>query len=215
MIRKMALLVIAMVLGGCASTATVKLDRNVSPSMHGRTLAVSTSDKPDFAAMTAGKAMFALVGAFAMISTGNEIIRKYDVEDPATYIGNEIAMEIARTRSMDLISPAIPSKEDSIEYLSRTHAGNDYVLDVRTINWSFGYFPTDWNNYRVMYSAKARLLDMRSRETIAEAFCSRVPERSSTSPSYDQLLSKNAARLKSELQVAAKHCVKELRDKLL
>lgn len=98
--------------------------------------------------------------------------------------------------------------------LSKKHQSSSYLLDVRTINWSFGYFPSGWNQYRVIYSAKAKLIDTSSQQVVAEAFCSRVPEKTTDAPSHDELLANNAARLKQELQIAADHCVKELSSKI-
>ena len=59
---------------------------------------------------------------------------------------------------------------------------------VRTVNWSFAYFPTDWNSYRVIYSAKLRLTDTRNRKVLAEGFCARIPEKSDSAPGYEELL---------------------------
>ncbi len=213
--RNLSVIVVASLMVGCVSTATVKLDQADSKNMQGKNFVIATSDRPDFAAMTAGKAMFAMLGAIAMISAGNEIVRENDIEDPAAYIGAELAKKIAQDREMDVANVMAPSEDDSIEYLTAAHANYDYVLDVRTTNWSFGYFPTDWNSYRVIYGAKLRMIDVKSQEVVAEASCSRIPEQSAVSPSYDQLLNDGAARLKSELQTAAEYCVEELKTKLL
>ncbi|GGE57579.1 hypothetical protein GCM10007421_35270 [Halopseudomonas oceani] len=215
MFGRISLVVFVTLLAGCVSTATLKLDDEHSSSLHEKSLVVTTSDKPDFAAMTAGKVIVPLVGAVTMISEGNKIIRQHNVEDPAAFIGEEIAAQLATLRSMNLMPSSVPSSDGDIEYLSATHANQDFALDVRTINWSFGYFPSDWDNYRVIYSAKARLIDLHKEEVIAEAFCARVPEQSSTSPSYQQLVGDHAAGLKRELQIAAEYCVKELSEKLL
>ena len=215
MFGRISLVVYVTLLTGCMSTATLKLDDEKSSSLHEKSLVVTTGDKPDFAAMTAGNMVVPVVGAVMMISEGNEIIRKHDVDDPAAFIGQEIAEQLAMLRNMKLVPLSVPSSDDDIDYLSATHADQDFALDVRTINWSFGYFPSDWDNYRVIYSVKARLIDLHKEEVIAEAFCARVPEQSSTSPSYQQLVGYHAAGLKRELQVAAEHCVKELSGKLL
>jgi hypothetical protein len=65
-----------------------------------------------------------------------------------------------------------------------------------------------------MYSAKMRVIDTKKRSLLAEGFCSRVPEKSESAPSYDQLLENQAARLKQELKVAAEHCIDEFRAKV-
>ena len=87
-------------LTGCVSTKNVRIDQSNAEVMRGKSMALTTSDKPDFAAMTAGKAMFALIGAFAMISKGNEIIKTYDVPDPAVYIGKKVAEKISAANSV-------------------------------------------------------------------------------------------------------------------
>jgi len=183
--------------------------------MKGKSMSVTASDRPDFSAMTAGKAMFGMLGGIAMIKAGNKIVRENDVEDPAVFIGKALAEKIAESRSMSVKLPIIQGKNDNVASLAASSRSSDYVLDVRTINWSFVYFPTDWNNYRVIYTAKARLIDSNVRKVIAEAFCSRIPDQTDDSPSYDELLSNHAARLKQELRIAANTCVKEMSGKLL
>ncbi len=70
-------------LTGCVSTAIVPVEKGASEGMQGRAITVTHREKPSFAAMTAGKASFALIGAFAMISVGNATIKENDIEDPA------------------------------------------------------------------------------------------------------------------------------------
>lgn len=216
MLKRSAIVILsAAVLAGCASTATVKLSHEQYRAMQSKTLVVTTSERPDFAAMTAGKAMFGLVGAVAMVSEGNEIIRTHDVQDPAQRIAAKLADELGAARAMNVANPIEASKAHSIEALAAIRPEGDYVLDVRTINWGFGYYPTDWDNYRVVYSVKTRLIDTQQQKVVAEAFCSRVPDQAPDSPSYEELLNSNAARLKRELHLAADHCSAELLQKLM
>jgi hypothetical protein len=79
---------------------------------------------------------------------------------------------------------------------------------VRTINWMFAYFPTAWTRYRVMYSARLRLIDVKRSQVIAEGSCSRIPEETPNAPTFDQLVADKAALLKRELAVAAEHCAR-------
>lgn len=183
--------------------------------MKGKTLVVTTSDRPDFAAMTAGKAMFAVVGAFAMISAGNKLIRENNVEDPAHYIGSELAGFLSQANALKYSSAVKATPTDDIGELIKQSDGADYILDVRTINWSFAYFPTDWDNYRVIYSAKLRFYDAKSETLLAEGFCSRVPEQTPESPSRDELLADHASRLKQELQISAEECLKKFKTDVL
>lgn len=206
----------AMLLSGCVSTKNIKADAAALRTGAAATVTVSQREKPSFSAMTAGKAGFGLIGAAAMIAAGNDIIRKNEVDDPANYIAAELAAQMAASLGAQVVPNAgVTTKASNARELAKAYPAADLLLDVQTINWSFVYFPTDWNNYRVVYSAKLRLVDTRSGAMKAEGFCARVPEKTADAPSRDQLLDDNAAGLKRELRIAADHCIGELRDKVL
>lgn len=57
---------------------------------------------PDFAAYTAGKAGFGVIGVALIIKAGNEIIRENAVEDPAIRIGQELAHALAERHGLQL-----------------------------------------------------------------------------------------------------------------
>lgn len=206
----------ALALSGCVSTKNVKADvaalRNSAPT----TITLTARKRPDFAAMTAGKAMFGMVGAMAMISAGNTIIEENDVEDPADYIAMELATNLSASLGTQTVDNG-GTLADTVKpaALAKLYPNADLLLDVQTINWSFVYFPADWNSYRVIYSAKLRLIDTRTGKLRAEGFCSRVPENSDDAPSREELLADRAARLKGELRVAADHCIGEFKAKVL
>ena len=117
--------------------------------------------------MTAGKAMFALVGAAAMIAAGNEIVEENNIEDPASYIQSELAKELSKSYGFKINETDEKSvKTSKGSEIAKAFPESDLVLDVETINWSFAYFPTDWDNYRVIYSAKLRLIDTKSKSIV-------------------------------------------------
>ena len=199
--RRMVLAVVGLVtFAGCVSTKIVPLQQARMASLQGKTLTVAKREKPAFSAVTAGKAAFGLIGATAMIVKGNSIVQENNVEDPAGYIARELAGDLASAHSMTVVAAG---------------SSADILLDVQTVNWSFTYFPTDWNSYRVIYSAKLRLIDNRSRKVLAEGFCARIPEKSDSAPGYDELLADQAARLKQELTAGADQCIAEFRSKVL
>ena len=201
----------ALLLAGCVSTKNVKADISALQANQYRTMTLSAREKPSFSAMTAGKAQFGLIGAAAMISAGNRIVRENDVADPAVYIGEQLAAVVASNLGVQLAgnSGQLASSTKPRE-LAAQYAGSDLLLDVQTVNWSFAYFPTDWNNYRVIYSAKVRLIDTRTSKLLAEGFCASLPERSEDSPSRNQLLDNGAEGLKRKLRAAADKCVPQL-----
>lgn len=199
--RRMIILAAGLVaFAGCVSTKIVPLQQARMASLQGKTLTVAKRDKPSFGAMTAGKAALGLIGAAAMIAKGNSIVQENNVEDPAGYIATELANDLATAHFMTVV-PA--------------EGGADILLDVRTVNWSFVYFPTDWNSYRVIYSTKLKLTDTKSRKVLAEGFCARIPEKSDGAPGYEELMADQAARLKEELKAGADQCIGEFRTKVL
>jgi len=201
-------------LSGCVSTKTVAVDHNVLAGFRGATIVVSQREKPTFAANTAGKAMFGLVGAAAAISSGKEIIRENDVADPAVYISQALLTDLVRDQGLSVKDGAATNTVD-VAQLAKQYSGADLLIDVQTINWSYWYFPTNWSHYRVIYSAKLRLIDTKHAKLIADSFCARVPEETPDAPTREELLDNHAAGLKKQLAIAADFCVQEFRTKAL
>eukprot|EP01156_Anaeramoeba_ignava_P006762 Anaeramoba_ignava/a349491_7.p2 GENE.a349491_7~~a349491_7.p2 ORF type:complete len:168 (-),score=20.43 a349491_7:53-556(-) len=165
--------------------------------------------------MTALKASFGLIGSAAMISEGNDIIRNNAVENPANFISSELSVMLSKKYNLEKVESMEYVESQTTTDIAKLYSTADWIIDVETINWSFVYFPTDWNNYRVIYSAKLRLIDSRDKKMIAEGFCARVPEEDDTAPSYDELLEKKAERLKFEFQKSALYCIDEFKKNVL
>lgn len=72
-----------MTLEGCVSTQTASIANDNASAPHGKSIVVAKRVKPDFGAMTAGKVLFGLIGAAAMISAGNKIVADNHIDDPA------------------------------------------------------------------------------------------------------------------------------------
>jgi hypothetical protein len=199
---------------GCASQRP--LTAASAAALRGRNVAITIRRaSPDFAAQTPGKAMFGILGAMAMISAGNDIIRENRVADPAPYIAQQLSGELARIHGTRATAVALPVGDEAPKSIASINPTADLIVDVGTINWSFIYFPLNWSHYRVIYSARLRIIDRKTAAVIAEGTCSRIPDDTPTAPSYDELLATGAERLKDELRVAANFCVGELRNKIL
>ncbi|SEA11529.1 hypothetical protein [Microbulbifer marinus] len=218
MIKKLALFSLIVFMAGCAGTKTIPLSADTAPLMEGRMMSGAFADeKPGFAAMTADKAMFGALGAVAMISAGNKIIEENGVEDPASYIYESLAPVLAEQYSLRLLDDN-SIRTSSVKPADLADNVNDarLLLDVRTIGWNMGYFPTVWNRYRVGYSAKLRLIDTSTQEVLAESVCSKMStDESESAPTYDELMADQAALLKSQLLSAADHCVNEFKTNTL
>jgi hypothetical protein len=200
----------------CVSTKNAPLDINAFKKNELSKITLSKREKPDFGAMTPGKAAFGGFGAMAMISAGNKIISDNEVEDPANFIGAQLGKLLAEkfgiaevTRS-DIVVSGLKTKP-----VIDAYSGVGLLLDVQTVNWSFVYFPTKWGKYRVIYTAKLRLINSDTGKLLAEGFCKRVPEYNDDAPTKSELLADKAGKLKEELMLGANSCIEQLKADVL
>ncbi len=151
-----------------------------------------------------------------MVSAGNQIITDHSVDDPANAIAASLGTALTSAHGATKVSSPIQVASDEIaDIAGAAKDGSKFIIDVQTINWSLVYFPTDWTHYRVIYSAKARLIDVDNKAVVAEGFCSRMPESNAGAPTYDELLADQARRLKKELSTAADECIQALKQDML
>lgn len=215
MLRSLLYCLVGALFVGCASMkpiddAKIDLDKP-------KTILTTYRDKPDFMAMTPGKAV--ALGPFAtplMISKGNEIVRENAIDDPAMLISKAISSDLSSKHDMEVVDgrhhvTGIYSASEVAEKFK----GTDWILDVETRNWGFAYMLGGWDSYQVNYGAKLTLIDSRTKSTVAEGYCAkRSRSETGKAPSYDELLANKASRLKAEFELLAGQCVTEFRTKL-
>jgi hypothetical protein len=205
----------ALALGGCMSVKPVQALAEAVNALQGQPLTVVTYTKPDFAAMTYGKAAIGgLIGGAVMISDGNTIVRENDIPDPALEMEVRLAALVTDRLKVSGSTRTANrnAKLDDEESLSRDAGRKGVVMDVETINWSFIYFPLDWTHYRVTLVARARLIDANTGKRIAQAPCQYQSEEK-TPPTYDQMLDNKAVLLKSMLATAADICADKMANR--
>lgn len=201
---------------GCTTFHKQPIDSNVAPRLKSSTVTQITRPAPSFSAMTAAKVTFGLLGAAAMISEGNKIIASNNVADPADAIAASLRTALTSVHGATTVPSEIRvTSSELADIITATKDSAKFVVDVETVNWSFAYFPTDWSHYRVIYAAKARLIDVEAKAVVAEGFCNRVPESNVGASTYDELLADGAARLKRELMLAADECGQTLKREML
>jgi len=206
----------AMLLTGCVSTATKTIDAQASSAVRNQSVVHTARDMPDFAEMTPAKATFGVIGAAMMISEGNKTVMMNRIADPAVAIADSLLGAMQSAQGVQVVAaPLRIDSEDPARIAELAKGKARYVLDVRTLMWQMGYFPTDWTHYRVFYTAKARLIDVDAKNVVAEAFCKQIPESNVGAPTFDELLAMNAARLKTANAANAQACAESLgRDML-
>ena len=214
--KLLTLSLIAIAASGCTTINKQALSPTAASDLKNQTIVKTSRTAPNFAAMTAGKAAFAILGAAAMISEGNQLVASNKVEDPADSIATQLATALSDAHGLRIVTSPVPVSSDDADQVAQASAAvARFAIDVQTLNWSFAYFPTDWSHYRVIYTAKARLIDSQSKAVISEGFCKRIPESNTNAPTYDALLANQAALLKSELSSAAEECVRSLKSEML
>jgi hypothetical protein len=84
-----------------------------------------------------------------MVGAGNKIVQENEVEDPAGYIARALSDDFSTKHGVTVnVDGQVAAVGENVAELSRQYAGHDYLLDVKTFDWGFQYFPTDWNSYR-------------------------------------------------------------------
>jgi len=206
----------AILLATLASTAAAKdkvipLSDSAAAGLNGKTIAIVRHPRPDFAAFTAGKVMFGLVGGAAMISAGNDIISSNNVEDPAAIVERELApVLISKFGMQRKDAPAYAITETKAPKIAALEHGVDYVLDIRSGVWQFVYYPTDWNNYWMMYQVQVQLIDVASGAQVANLACTTGNRGDKHPPSHDDIVANGAQLLKDSTQGFGWTCMKLL-----
>ena len=201
-------------LSGCTTINHIPLSPDASRQLQDKSVASTIYPTPDFAASTPGKAAFGILGAFAAISEGNSLIQENDVQDPAIAIGQGIVDRLVATRNATQVPSQAVATGDDIQTLLATYPEANILVDVKTFNWMFIYFPSQWGRYRVIHSARVRLVDSESKEIVAETLCASNSGEDNP-PTEDQLLRNKAALLKEYLNKGVTSCIDKVTKDLL
>jgi hypothetical protein len=208
--RIVAVSLIVSLTTGCVSLANKPAELSTLKTLDGQPMTYTTRDRSGFAAMTAGAAAFALVGAIAMLAAGGKILDENHIADPSTEMGEKLVNAFAAKYGSHVVSTPIKTAEGNIDQIAKDSNGARFAIDVQTINWGFSYFPTDWTHYRLFYVAKAKLINLETRQVIAEGGCKIIKKDNANAPTYDQLVENQAALLKQMINNATSECLQQM-----
>jgi hypothetical protein len=146
-----------------------------------------------------------------MISEGRSFVRDNQIADPAVAIGDGLAQQLATNYAVVVktTSATKPLTTDAIDAIVAQYPDSDLIVDSRTISWLYTYFPDHWGTYRLLYSAKIRVIDAHAKTVLAEGLCKQVPDYSPDMPDFDTLTGNGAAWTKAKLSSYADSCVRE------
>jgi len=201
-------------LSGCVSQRTSGVDESIH--FQGKTVALTARPRAAFVAATAGKAMFAVLGAVAMEESGKTIVAENGIEDPATTVSRAL-LAAAESHYGIVTAPMgpVPIDTTDISQLARAAKGADFLLDVQSYGQSFNAFPTDWSHYWVSSIINVRLIDVPKAKLIAEGHCAVDTLNDASHPTRAELLADKAARLKAILDAQSAQCASKFKREVL
>jgi hypothetical protein len=224
LLRYGLIVLFTLIVNGCVAVRDLPIDQSIIPTLRGQSVITVKRTMPGFSAMTADRmaagSLFGVVGGAvagaSMIRSGNTLIRENNIPDPAYEIAERIAraMETKYSITYAGIGKAEIS-DDDVSKLAALYKTNSFVLDIRTLNWGFLYYPLYWTKYRLIYAARMRLIDTNSAGVLAEGSCYTLGDKVDSAPTYEELLDNGASRLKAEIEDAVIDCVQEFSTKYL
>lgn len=194
-----------------AKEKMIPLSAQDAEALRGKTVALTLHEPPSFMAMTAGKASFALFGAAAMASAGNELVRQNAVPDPAGLVRDQLGGALAQAFGAQLLPlDASPTKAEKPADLAKLHGDADYVLDVRSGGWNYAYFATQWGRYWVGYSVQVKLVETGSNRVVSNVACAANTLKDGEGPTREALHADRARLLKHVTAALGARCVQLL-----
>jgi hypothetical protein len=205
---------LALALGGCVSAPIKTLDS--ASELQGKIIVVTNYATPGFAAMTAGKAMFGMLGGAAMVMAGNDLVKKDQIPDTSIAVAAKVAQDLEKSHGDTLLpNSGVVATDDNATALVKEYPGADLIVDVKTIGWMSAYFPSDWGKYHVIYNARMRVLNGHTGQLVAQSICKSSWPDKGHAPTKDQLLAHHGQLLKSLLQKAGDSCVNLFEKQIL
>lgn len=198
-------------LSACTTVSHVPLTQETSAKLQTKSVTTSQYPKSDFAVVTVGNALVGgLIGALAQIGTGNELVKKYNVEDPAVKISAGVAQRLASTRAMTVVANGNKTaSSDDVPALLSAYPKADYLLDIKTFTWKFNFFRASPTTYALMYQARLRLVDASTQAVIAETMC-KAQTSDKGAPTYEQFAEDDGTMLRQKSDEVAAACIEVL-----
>jgi hypothetical protein len=196
-----------------AARATQPLDATVAEALRGQPVTYVARPAARLSSMTPGNSALGLLGGLMNVADGDKLARENQLQDPAPALAQTLLKTLASSFGAQPLSQPVNGDTDSAAELAAQGGTARYLLDVKT-QWSMRYFSMDWKHYNVIYGARVRLIDVAARSVVAEMECERESGKANA-PSYDELMARQAARLKREMAIGANTCLQTVRGAML
>lgn len=195
------LLLLSLAVNANAKEKMLPLTESAASALTGKSLVVTRHERPAFTAMTAGKAMFGLLGGGAMVVAGNKIIDENQVADPAEILERELVPALSKRYGLVVKPASTPIiTEKKAAKIAATQTDTDYILDIRSGGWMFAYEATNWDKYWALYSVQIQLIDAKSGALVSNMGCNASNQKDPNAPTREAMLANQAALLKDITQ---------------
>jgi hypothetical protein len=206
----------------CGHHAAFAAGTSRIPGIDGKSVLLVRRPDPGFELVTSsGSAVGAFAalgpghitsGRSAMQEAGRQLIADDQIQDPAIAIGAGLLVDMTDTYKLRVLDTNAASVADDKQLETfRKQIPVDLILEFYTDAWRTYYF-LDLKHYDVWYYAKARLIDGRNGSVVRQAKCAHKPTKSPNSPTIDELLADNGAKLRSALEAARQLCMATVKE---
>ncbi len=216
-----SLILIAGISTSCVSTKDLSLSAADRTAMRGKTVTITTREKPHHwvmkqSAMMAASLGGALGGAIAgnmADKEGAAQVDKHQIANPNDTMIAAVERDlISKTGLRPVRSRGITKELDP----KKVAAGNphaDYVLDCFTTAWMGNYYPMSIGKYYLIFGAKMQLVETSSGRVVAEGFNIHQDKDRDHAPDYDGIYSNGAAYLKAQTKIGTDSAISKFTGK--
>ncbi len=150
--------------------------------------------------------------AIAGAKTGEEMVKKFSISDPALHLRDAFLQGLAEKYKWNVEMAAETPGEDARDLKKKFSEG--FVFDFKTVVWDLTVFVGDHDHYRVEYWGKVRLIRLDDGKILFKETCKfmgRDPKGSR--PTLEEMVKDDGTLLKAKLDEAADHCAAELKQR--
>ena len=204
-------------LGGCTTIETAQLPDALATQLHGQNVGVVIQEPSTFGVMQTRDIALGPLGIPNMNAEGARLRRDGHIGDPAEDIATMLADSLAgRDAAVILAARGQAPRVDVGQILAAAPADARYVLTVATVSWGIMNLPHPRTDMFVTYTARARLIDARSRAVVAEGGCLQPPDGTEHhATSYKDFSADDGALAKTELAARVDRCIHFIKRDML
>lgn len=190
----------------CVSTKNAGLSAADRAAMRGKTVTVTSREKPHHWVMKQSAVMVAalggaigggIVGSIAE-KEGAEQVAKHQIANPNNTMTSAVQKNLVAKTGLKLVPSRGITKAFDPKEVAKENPHTDYVLDCFTTAWMGNYYPLRMGKYFITFGAKMQLVETSTGRVVAEGFSVYQGKDSDHASDYDGIYSNGAAFLKAE-----------------